>query len=299
MPDGGGHQSTTEGRERGTIVSEAAGASERIYRLMRSFPKHTDDLSDVCDTVEQLSIGPKTRKVERLAALHRLRRLWVGGATSGVLDNVVRLRHLEELVIAGARATSLPGTWQLPRLQTLLLDRCAKLTSIEPLKGSDGVEILGIISAKRLSDYGPLRALSRLRTVDLGEQIYYERQTIDSLAFLSNLTSIENLALRFSFVADGSLKPIARLSKLRTLEISNTFPREQFAYLAAHLPQVQCPWFPGYVLLGKCPRCTDETMVMLTGKGQRSLCANCDRRQLEQKLNEFKALVASARTAPS
>jgi hypothetical protein len=268
---------------------------ERTFDIMRSFPEDTEDLAELPDHVEQLSIGRNTRGTERLDPLTGLRRLWVGGATLTRLEQVARLSHLKELVIAGAACATLPESWHLPKLRTLLLTRCARITSIESLVAMRRLETLSISSAKRLMDYGPLHAFGHLRTLELGVQQYYERQTIGSLSFLRSLRRLEYLTLHFSAVADGSLRPIAKLPSLPTLNLSNTFPREEFANLAAQLPKVTCIWFAGYTALGNCPNCGQGTMVMLTGKGQPSLCTVCDRTRFEKKLEEFRSLVDSSR----
>ena len=268
---------------------------ERTFDIVGSFPKNTADLAEVPDDVEQLSIGRNTRGTERLDQLIGLRRLWIGGATLARLEQVARLSRLEELVIAAAACDTLPQSWRLPELRTLLLTRCAKITSVESLAAMHGLQRLAITSAKRLVDYGPLGALGRLTTLELGEERYYERQTIGSLSFLPRLRRLDYLALHFSAVGDGSLRPIAKLPSLRTLKLNNTSPREEFAYLAARLPNVTCPWFGGFISLGKCSNCGDDTTVMLTGMRQPRLCTVCDRTRFEKKLDEFRSLVASCR----
>ncbi len=70
---------------------------------------------------------------------------------------------------------------------------------------------------------------------------------------------------------------------------------EEYAWLAAKLPNTECRWFSPYYDLagtgiGRCKKCKHEALVMLTGKGMRTLCKLCDETKVRQHEVAFRAV---------
>jgi hypothetical protein len=251
-------------------------------------------LAAIDRSTTDLAIARDTPSVHLLHEFTSLRQLWVGGGDANTLERVSNFSSLEELALVGCRC-ELPQEFRLPNLRTLLLLDSPTVTRVEPLATLPQVEILGIAGCKKLQDYSPLGKLRGLRQLEIGIRRYYEKMSASSLSFLVSLKKLENLAVFFTSVVDGSIDAIGELARLRTLEISNTFSRESLARLAAKLPSTTCAWFQGWQSLGQCPKCDTESLAMMTGKGQRTLCRACQRERFETKLAEWRELVAAER----
>jgi len=90
------------------------------------------------------------------------------------------------------------------------------------------------------------------------------------------------------------LRPLAGLPGLARLDIANFYPMEQFAWLSVQLPNTYCGWFKPYIEVSGilCKRCNGRTMVMLSGRGTRNLCKNCDTAMLAKHVERFNKYAA-------
>jgi hypothetical protein len=266
-----------------------------IDDAIRSFQSRSNrDLAAIDRSTTDLAIARDTPSVHLLHEFTSLRRLWVGGGDASTLEHVSKISSLEEMALVVCRC-ELPRKIKLPNLRTLLLLDSPTVTHIEPLATLQKVEILGVAGCKKLHDYSPLGKLRSLRQLEIGIRRYYEKMSAASLSFLVSLKKLEHLAVFFTSVVDESIDAIEELARLRTLEISNTFARESLARLAAKLPSTTCRWFQGWQSLGNCPKCDTESLAMMTGKGQRTLCRACQSERFEMKLEEWRELVAAER----
>jgi hypothetical protein len=73
---------------------------------------------------------------------------------------------------------------------------------------------------------------------------------------------------------------------------------EQYAWLSAKLPTTKCRWFAPFLDMAatgylNCKKCQQASMVMLTGKGQRTICRHCD----SDKVHRHEAAFDHARQA--
>lgn len=266
-----------------------------IDNVIASFPfRSSQDLAAIDRATTALAITRDTPSVHLLPEFNALKRLWLVDGDANTLERVCSIVSLEELALVVCRC-ELPQKLKLPNLRTLLLLDSPSVTGVEPLATLPQVEILGIAGCKKLQDYSPLGKLRGLRQLEIGIRRYYEKMSAASLSYLVSLKKLEHLAVFLTSVADESLEAIGELAGLRTLDISNTFPREGIARLAAKLSSTTCAWFQGWQSLGKCPKCDTESLAMLTGKGQRTLCRVCQRERFEMKLAEWRELVAAER----
>lgn len=242
--------------------------------------------------MSDLAVARDTANVHLLHEFRSLRRLWVGDGDERTLEHAFKITSLEEMALVVCRC-ELPRNIELPNIRTLLLLDSPAVTQIAPLAELPQIEILGIAGCKKLQEYSPLGRLSRLRQLEIGIRRYHEKMSATSLSFLSLLQKLEHLAVFFTSVLDESIDAIGELAGLRTLEISNTFARESLAKLAAKLPSTACGWFQGWRPLGNCPKCDTESLVMMTGRGQRNVCRACQREQFVRKLEEWRELVVA------
>lgn len=262
--------------------------------ISRFRTRSNHDLATLDRGTTELAIARDTPNANLLHEFKDVQRLWVGGGDANTLECVSAISSLHELALVRCRS-ELPANFDLPNLRTLLVLDSPEMTSVASLAMLRQIEVLGVAGCKNLQDYSPLGELYKLRELEIGIRRYHEKLAADSLFFLMRLSRLEHLAVFFTSVLDNSIDAIAKLGNLRTLEISNTFARESLARVAARLPSTACAWFQGWQSLGTCPKCNTNSLVMMTGKGQRSLCQNCQPQRFEVKLSEWRDLVSAER----
>ncbi|MBP6003623.1 MAG: hypothetical protein KA746_09340 [Pyrinomonadaceae bacterium] len=196
--------------------------------------------------------------------------------------------NLSHLYIDGSKTRSIEPLSGLRKLEYLGLERFSRIENLDFLKGHLRLKGLGITNFKNVHDISPLCRLSNLEQLAVAGGIW-TRMTVSSLKPLGELEGLKYLHLTNLKVEDRSLAPLANLRHLRTLEIANFFPMEEFAKLSGILGNVECVWFSPSIRLplGVCRKCKQETMVMLTGKGTRSLCQVCDYDRLQKHNDQF------------
>lgn len=236
--------------------------------------------------------------VKKLPTLQHLKRLnlWTH-VNQAVFDAACALPNLEVLRIKWGNVQDISAIAQLRKLRALYFGSATRVKSIAPLGELPALEILLLENFKSIDDFTPLTALRSLRDLSVTGSMW-SRQAIGSLAPFAEMTWLESLALDTSSVQ--SLKPLSRLTGLQSLDLGGRLPFEEYAWLSAKLPHTECRWFsPYYPLAGSghslCKTCSQDSMVMLTGKGKPTLCLNCDAAKVAQHAQKFEAVRASAR----
>ena len=95
------------------------------------------------------------------------------------------------------------------------------------------------------------------------------------------------MALKAIRVEDESLEPLAGLSRLEGLELSNQFPTEEYARLSVALPQADCEMFRPFTEanIGR-----KERTVIVTGKRKPFLALPGDAEKLERYVARFREM---------
>jgi hypothetical protein len=184
-----------------------------------------------------------------------------------------------------------------------------RVSDLGPLAGLDGIRELGITWNTKVVDLEPLRSLRdlellvlqdipKVRSIDaIGELEHlvaldfsggiWNRNRAQSLEPIGRLGSLQELVLTNLAVASDGLRPLARCRSLRRLSLSNQFATEDYAYLAARLPQVECEMFAPFVPLGQAIGGND---VMVVGKRKPFLNASKDADRLARYVRDFERL---------
>ena len=115
--------------------------------------------------------------------------------------------------------------------------------------------------------------------------------TIEPLTRIPNLTS---LSLTNTRLEDDDITSLARCSKLRRLELSMRWDRQQFAFLAGRLnAQLETPLVSHMQSGLRCKRC-DSEKFMFVGHPVVTLCRDCDRRRFDKLVDDFEATIRNA-----
>ena len=146
---------------------------------------------------------------------------------------------------------------------------------------------------------GQLLEQARLRVLEVSGSMW-TRMLVESFEPLGELTALENLYLTNIQAADGSLRPLGRLKNLHELHLANFHEWKQFAELSGSLPSTACSWFAPFLVFSDshCESCEAE-LVMLTGKGQPTICPRCKRDRVERHRHRFEKAAQQARAHPS
>lgn len=238
--------------------------------------------------------------LKRLPELHQVRRLSIWShVTQPILEAASQLKELECLQIKWTNVRSIVPLQQLASLRYLYVGSSTKVESIDPLAALSTLEVLELENFKCVNDFSPLLRLPRLQSLALPGSMW-ARQDVGPLEVFSKMTSLKSLALDTKHVA--SLRPLGTLVNLATLDIGGRLPMEEYAWLAAKLPTTECQWFHPYLDLkssgiGRCPKCKEETRVMLTGRGAGTRCRQCDKSKVERHVQAFETAKRAAAVA--
>lgn len=190
------------------------------------------------------------------------------------LADLPQADHLTELYLN--QCTKLPGlkgiAERFPHLRELMIFGCDSLTSLDGLQDLHGLKSLTIYES------------------------FSGKITLDSLQPIAGLAQLERLVFA-GRSRDNSLRPLHDLPKLQEVFLSNVFPWEEFARFESHHPDMPFRWKGGITYapapdLFRCKTC-DEPLAMLTGKGLRMACPNCDADRISKHLKRYASLAAA------
>jgi hypothetical protein len=234
---------------------------------------------------------------EKLPELQNVRwlRIW-SHVTPPLFEAVCRMSDLECLQIKWSNVRDISAIAKLQQLRYLYFGSSTKVESIEPLAALSKLRLLEIENFKLITDFSPLTRLTALESLAVTGSMW-TRQDVGALEPFARMTWLQSLALDTSRVT--SLWPLANLKRLKSLDLGNRLPMPEYAWLSAMLPATECRWFKPYLDLagtgiGRCAQCKQDSKVMLTGGGAKTLCRICDKARLERHEAAFNAAKAKA-----
>ena len=222
--------------------------------------------------------------------------LW-SQVTPPVFESACQIRGLECLVIKWSNLKRLDPISELHWLKYLYIGSSTRVESIEPLTALRSLRRLDLENFKLVSDFSPLTRMTWLESLAIAGSMW-SRQKVDSLEAFSQMTWLKSLAIDTSNVK--SLRPLAQLSSLESLDVGGRLPMEDYAWLSAKLPGTECRWFQPWLDLaesgiGYCKQCKTRSMVMLTGRGKGTVCRHCDGDKVARHEAAFLLAKAGAR----
>lgn len=252
------------------------------------------DLDAVDEARKKRIIAHWCKVLPTLPALRWLS-LW-SHVTPPQFETACRLPALECLQIKWSNLRRLDAIEALQALRYLHIGSSTKVESIAPLASLGQLRLLEIENFKLVSDFSPLLTLTGLESLVVTGSLW-TRQDVGSLDVFARMTWLKHLAIDTTRV--GSLRPLAALTGLGTLDLGGRLPMAEYAWLSAKLPDTHCRWFRPWLDLagsgiGRCATCGQDSKVMLTGKGTPVLCSTCDRAKLDKHAAAFDAVRSRA-----
>ena len=230
-------------------------------------------------------------RLKELRSAIRADRARVVGLRPADLERFGALLQTRALALYDMQVEDLSPLRHLEGLEWLSLTWNTKVISLEPLAGLRSLTRLSISDTPKVRDLEPIGALTHLVALNYSGGIW-NRATAETLEPLTRLEALEELVLTNIKVLEGGLRPLARCTGLRALELSNQFETAEYAYLSVALPDAVCRHFAPYVPLEVDGMRAD---VMVVGRRKPFLDSKRDSDRLARYVAEFERLQAGFR----
>ena len=211
---------------------------------------------------------------------------YVVGVNQKTFETVCRYLRPDILHFYQMRVSDIAPLTALRGLRRLAIRWNTKLADISPLRRLLRLEVLVLEDTPKVLDLSPIAACAELSAVEYSGGIW-SKNTAASLTPLADLPVLEELVLTNLKVQADGLKPIAKCRRLRTLNVSNQFPTEDYALLSVALPQVECDMLAPHVRLSQA---IDGKDVMVVGSRKPLLSSKDDATRIEKYERAFEAL---------
>lgn len=228
-------------------------------------------------SVDALAVIGSIKDLTPLHEFPNLRHLWMNQVNYEQFKQICSLDQLEKL-----------GIYLSPNI-----------IDLSPIANMRNLQILSIESSFNDVSLEPLRLLTKLRVLSISTSMskamnggtgYFE-----SFAPLGDLCYLEYLELFAVKPRELGLEPLTRLKSLKELEINNLYSLEDYAHLAADLPNTkglfQTPYYKTKLDTRKCKMCGGIDYYVLFGNKRRAfVCVRCEKDKLDKHLLLFEQL---------
>lgn len=258
---------------------------EYVFRNKRR-PKYIDNLNEVDIKTTDLYIHGDTKNIQKLSSFFKIEKLWLSYTTQKEFEVIISLVNPKMLCIYDIKASDLSSLEKLTNLEILEIEWNTKATNLWDISKNKALKALCIKDFSKLIDISLIAGGYSLSILSLSGGNSKPLKP-DTLKTLSALEQLEYLGLSNVRILDNSLEPIAKLKKLKKLNISNQFPTEEYARLSVMLPNTKCDKFKAFAPLGS-PIAGKNVMVV--GKRKPLLSTREDSAKLKKYEEQFKVL---------
>jgi hypothetical protein len=240
------------------------------------------------------------RWCEYLPTLKKLKYLWLESRVPQPLfDAATQLSRLTGLYVKWGGIKDFSSISGMTNLRALWVGSNKSLQRLEALHALKKLQWLQFENIPASGDLAFLRGLPQLRGLEIcGDWHSMKKLKVKSLKPLEALPKLEWLRLSVITAPADELVSLGKLPKLKYLHLDNTWPMESLADLAGRLPHLDCSVFQpvfAEVQWMDCKKCGQKSLVMVTGKGIRPLCRDCDAERIRRHVEKFEELVAAAK----
>jgi hypothetical protein len=258
-----------------------------------------DNLVNKGATATHIATAAESKGWEKLFSNTNLTSLSVSYLAQDQATNLDALKNLETLELFNGMVSDLTSLTRLKRLQNLSLEVTGHIKDFAFLGGLKQLRTLKLIDVTKFKDVSVLERLPLLHTLWISKRT--SSVSLPTLAPFAKLKQLRALHLGYDST-DGNLSPLAKLTNLKALTLPLSYALEEYARLAAALPQVVCSCFNKPYRVGvsipNCKRCGGGEKVYLA-KGIRSLCPKCDDDKFQAYLKRFEEMKSEFRRGAS
>ncbi len=154
-----------------------------------------------------------------------------------------RVMHFYEM-----RVADISSLEKNNKLRELAIHWNSRLEDISPIAHIKELKGLVLEDTPKVHDLTPFSRCVTLESLEFSGGMW-KKNKASSLETFSRLPALKSVRLLNLAIGSNGLKPLANLSSLAELELSNQFPTEDYAYLAVKLDGVKCEYFSPYVEL--------------------------------------------------
>ncbi|KAB0564623.1 leucine-rich repeat domain-containing protein [Brucella pituitosa] len=189
---------------------------------------------------------------------------YIVGANENNFEELCGALSARVVVFYEMRVSALSSLQEISGLEHLAINWNNKVTDLSPLSYLSCLKTLSLIDTPKATDISPLSTLQELCAFEFsGAPTLSNKNTAKSLEPLVALTRLEELRLTNLKVEEDGLRPIAKCRGLKRLSVANTFDTEDYAFLAAKMPNTVCRHFNATVQVqGDAIKRGIDTMVV-------------------------------------
>ncbi|MBN1566724.1 MAG: leucine-rich repeat domain-containing protein [Acidobacteria bacterium] len=217
---------------------------------------------------------------------------YVAGVNQKSFERLCRFLRPAKLHFYEMRVRDVRLLAEFHGLQQLAIRWNTQLVDIAPLSHLHQLRVLVLEDTPKVVDLNPIAYCMELSALEFAGGIW-NKNCASTLAPLATLPALEDLVLLNLKVLEGGLKPLAGCRHLRRLTLSNQFKTEDYAFLSAALPDVECAMFAPYLTLNQAINGKD---IMIVGSRKPFLNSRDDSDKIkmyEEAFNRLKAGFAS------
>lgn len=197
--------------------------------------KPGEALSLVITQLEDVTPAQQKKLVNRwcalLPTLKEVRFLaFSSRVTQEMFDAACAMPNIETLFVKWSAVTHLRALPAARKLTQLRIGASSKLEGIEELAQMRNLTRLGLEQFNKIDDFAPISDLRQLEYLGIDGSIW-TRQRLRSLRPLAQLTELRHLSLTNTQAADKSFDPLLGLHKLERFYCSWNYPEAEFAKL--------------------------------------------------------------------
>jgi len=188
----------------------------------------------------------------------------------------LRLYHITLLSLAGIEA--------LRSVRRLALEWVTKIVDLRPVFRLVDLASLSIYDFPKLRELNGIEGLSDLTELNLSGSrgAISPPLRLASIEPVSRISGLTKFSLANAKLDDDDITCLARCSRLRHLQLSNQFEREQVAFLAKRLnAQLAEPLTAYFDTRLACEQCSGKKS-MFVGRRMPILCSTCDTSRFER-----------------
>lgn len=231
---------------------------------------------------------------ELLPSFKNLKWLWFQSKISQKLfDAACEVSGLESLYIKWGPIQDYTPLWNLTKLNNLYIGTFTNSKSLDVFSSMKKLKWLQINNVKEVESLKPITSLTNLLGLGI-TGTDSKKLKVPSFKPLSTLNSLEWLHLGAVSAQDESLSAFYELKKLKFLGVAKSYSKEEFAKLSNYIGPDVCQWSQPFAKfhssLFPCRKCNENSKVMCSGKGTRSLCPTCDSVLLAKHVYQFSTL---------